>query len=182
MFAAAKTAWLFLSAMPRWAWLSIGGALAMWAALAWHADSVKDAYLEAYNQGVTDTRNEVAAAQAEADRLATVGVAVTTGKQAAISKENSDAFDKTVRDIDARADAIRVRRDAQAEARRAPSRVDLPAPSQAASEPCPAATQDGLPWSVAFPLMIQAEKNQAQLNAILDEIEKQDALAAATEE
>ena len=175
-------AWIFLKGLPRPFVIAAVASLALLAAMSWHSGKTRTAYDTAYAQGVTDTTDMYREAQAEADRLATVGVAVTTGKQAAISKESSDAYDKVSRDIDARAGALRVRHDAQATARRAPVNVDLPGTGQAPAEPVAAPAEDGLPWSIAFPLMIKTEKNQAQLNAILDELEKQDALAASVEE
>jgi hypothetical protein len=45
----------------------------------------------------------------------------------------------------------------------------------------PAAETDGLPWGVAHPLMTEAAKNLAQLNAILKWEAEQQALADAQE-
>lgn len=146
-------------------------------AFVWHGHEAKQARDAAYLEGAKDQIAIFTAAQLEADRLAQVGVKVTEGKQAAISEGSSHALQADLVSIDARADAIRLRHEATAPARSAPRRVDLPEAGEAASEPCPAPADDGLPWSVAFPLMVQAEKNQAKLVAVLKWQADQEALA-----
>lgn len=151
--------------------LCVAGAVSYWK----HA--IGTAQATGYAAATKDAQDAITAVQAEAEAAALRGVIDTMEQQQAIAQETVHAFANTVDDIDARARAISVQHDATL-ARLAASRVDLPAPGTAPGEPEAAPAGDGLPWGVAFPLMVQAAKDQAQLNAILDFEEAQDALAA----
>lgn len=171
----------FLKGLPWQVYAAIGGiilALVLWHA---HTGAEKRAYAAAYAAGAKDATDKFNAAQKKANDAAKAHVAKTVVKQDTISKESSDALDKTNGDIDARARAISVRHAASEARRRDGQPSDLPAASEAAGQSCPASADDGLPWGTAFPLMLQAQKNEAQLNAVLDWEAKQDALAATAQ-
>lgn len=173
-----KIALDFLKGLPWQVYAGLGAVLLVWIALAAHADAVAGVRKQALREGAEATVALFRARQEEADRLAQVGVKVVETKQGTIAREKSDALYDAHDAIDDRARAIRVRHDAKAATRdRARSAGALPAARGAPGEPCPPASEDGLPWSVALPLMTQAAKDQAQLNAILDFEEAQQALA-----
>lgn len=176
MIAAAK---LFLSGLPKQLWWALGAAVALWLAAWVHTDWVHTAYNAAYKQGAEDATAAIEAEQAAIDRQAREKIAAQSAKADTISKETIHDLDKATQRIDDRATAILVRHDRQAESHAQAGRV--PAAGESTGQPCPAAAADGLPWSVALPLMVQAEKNQAQLNALIDWTIKQDALAAEGE-
>lgn len=122
----------------------------------------------------------VNAEQARLDEVERPRILTNVTRQIIISKDTSDALYASHDTIDARAHAIGVRH-AAASRERAAVPVDPPAAGAAPGEPCPPPAQDGLPWSVALPLMTQAAKDLAQLNAVLDFEERQQALAAEGE-
>jgi hypothetical protein len=128
----------------------------------------------AFARGRTTEAAARAVVQAKADQLSTAQVITVIGRQADISKETTIAHDEVRRSIYDRADLLRLRHDAAL--RSAPG--NLPASGNAPAIACKAPPSDGLAWDVALPLMRQAALNDAQLNAILDEVLKQDALAA----
>ena len=127
----------------------------------------------AYDNGYAAAQAEFEAAQAKADQAAQANVIARQAKQAVIGKEKSDALHSATVDIDVRARALSVRHD-EAAASRAPG--NLPGTRDVAAGAGQAPACDGLAWSAALPLMVQAAKNDAQLNAILDFEEAQDAL------
>lgn len=153
-----------------------GSAIALALAVVWHGGQVRAVHDAGFKAGVEaatvqfmeDQARAESAAKARADQIAKEGAAAT--------KETTDAFHQAMGGVVARADAIRVRHDA------APKR-DRPtddatgapggAPGAYEAPPC-----DGLSWSVAFPLMVQAEANQIQLNALITWEEEQQALWA----
>lgn len=143
-----------------------------------HGRRVTTAYNAAYRAGVAATVEKFRVAQAAADTRERVKVLKTVTEQGVISKEKANAFVDDSSDIDARADNIRLRYEA-ADRKRAALAVDQGATRGAAPHTCPAPAQNGLSWGAALPLMTQAAKNLAQLNAILDWDAAQQALADA---
>lgn len=172
-----KAVWGFLRGIPWQLWLALAVAAAAYGAWSYHTSAVKTARTEGHTAGVVAESDRWAKAQAEADKLALKGVIATIEKQNDIAQETSDALEQATDDIDARARALSVRHDA-ALRRIAAEREHLSATGGAAGEPQEAPPADGLPWDVALPLMTQAAKDLAQLNAILDFEEAQAALAA----
>lgn len=165
----------FFTGLPKQLYWAIGAALALWAVVAWHAGEVAGLKAESYAAGVADTTQVFDDAQAKADREATKAAAIKQAAQDKASKEKTDAFRNDNADIRARADAIRVRREAQGVRDSAPG--DQGGTRQAPSGIATAPPCDGLPWSTALPLMLQAQLNLNQLNAVLDWEDAQDAIA-----
>ena len=168
----------FLRGIPAQVWIALALAAALWGAWTYHKTTVAHTFSDAYRAGAQSEEKRWQDAQHEADRKALENVLTTITDQNEIAKETADALAQATDDIDARARAIGVRHDAYL-VRRAAERGNLSAEGGAAGELAEAPAEDGLPWSVAFPLMVQAEKNQAQLNAILDFEEKQQALQSS---
>ena len=157
----------FFKSVPPAIWYGLAALLALAIGVHMHGNAVKRAYSAAYAQGSKDTSQAFQRAQAKADAAQLAKNAQTTAKQSKIDQEKSDALAKTDADIDARANAISVRHEAAV--RRSQGKlIAVSAKGSSAGQSCPAATENGLPWSTAFPLMVQAQKNEAQLNAILD--------------
>lgn len=166
----------FLAKLPWQFYAALAGALAF--LLFWHLHTgwQKDAYNLAWTTGRDAAAKAFNEAQAKADAAARAHRTITVAKQATISKETTDAFAQATDDIDARAAQLRVRRDAALARDRARRASDPNAASPTATGAVEAPAQDGLAWDVAYPLMVQAAKNEAQLNAILDWEAKQQAL------
>ena len=153
--------------IPTQLWLIVaGGALGL-IGLHMHRIAVKHLRSAAYAQGSKDTSQAFQRAQAKAEAAQRAKNAHTAAKQSKIDQEKSDALAKTDADIDARANAISVRHEAAV--RRSQGKLSaVSAKGSSAGQSCPASAENGLPWSTAFPLMVQAQKNEAQLNAVLD--------------
>lgn len=175
MLAALKVAGLFLSGLPKWVYWAIAAGVALAAAVSWHGAHVRAAYNAAYQQGFKDAADAIADEQAAQDRIAAEKAAKVEVKAAAISKEKSNALVETNRTIDARSAALSVQH-AKAQAERDRASRDRAQAGEAASSAASAPACDGLPWSVALPLLTQAAKDHAQLNAVLDWIDEQEAL------
>lgn len=171
----------FLSKIPGWVWIVLAAAAVLGLGLHLHSNAEKAAYKAAYSQGVNDTKAAFAAAQAKADAAQRARNVKTVAKQSTISRKSTDALTHTYDSIDARARAISLRHEAAARDSAPGSGVGS-ATGNAAAGACPAPAEDGLPWSVAFPLMVQAQRNLAQLNAILDWEDAQTKLDAKTRE
>lgn len=167
-----KRAWPYLIAA-----LAIATVIGM--GVSAHKSAVKAAYKAAYQQGVDDTKAAFVAAQAKADAAQRARNATTVKQQTKIDQEKTHALTRTYDSIDARARAISLRHEAAARDR-ASRPGSVSAASNAATGACPAPAEDGLPWSIAFPLMVQAERDQAQLNAVLDWEDAQAKLDAET--
>lgn len=165
-----------LGRLPRQVYFALGGAIALLLAVLWHNSKVNALEAAAYKRGADDTLRAVDEEQARADRIAAAKAAARQAKQDAVSKEKADDLARTNADIDARAAAARVRHEARRSVRdSAPGDQGGEGEAPRGVEEAPPC--DGLPWSVAFPLMVQAEQNQAQLNAILDWEDEQDRIA-----
>jgi hypothetical protein len=130
-----------------------------------------------YAAGMEETRT----IQAEADKIERARVAKITKAQEAITKGSSDAFTSASDAIDRRAAAIRVQHDADLAHRAATGRLYLPSVPLATGEPEATPACDGLSFDVALPTLTEAERNTAQLTAVLDWFEKQERLAAGGE-
>lgn len=180
MMALAKIALGFLRDLPWQLYAALAAAALIASVWFAHTHAVSEARKDGLREGAQATAKIFHDAQAEADRLATVEVQLTVGKQTAITQEVSNARDHSVSDIRARADALRLQHSASAE--RAARSVNLPPAGEAAGKPVDPPPCDGLPWDVAFGALTQAELNQDQLNKILDFEAAQNALAAPTEE
>lgn len=168
----------FLKGVPWQVYAALAAAilgLVLWHA---HGNAVKHAYDAAYSEGASAAAAKFNAAQKAADNAARAHVAATVTKQDTVSKESSHALDKANSDIDARARDISVRHAAAVARERNSQPGDMPVSSGAPGQSCPAPASDGLSWSTAYPLMVQAQKNEAQLNAILDWEAKQATVAA----
>lgn len=173
-----KGAWAFFRALPWQLYAALVAAALCWGAWHLHTAAVKQANTQGYIAGSQATADKFNAAQRAVDAKALAGKAKTEARQDAIAKETSDALYKSVDDIDARARAIGLRHDQARDGDGAGGPSDPGQASEAPGQSCPSPTGDGLSWGAAFPLMVQAQKNLAQLNAILDFEEAQDALAA----
>lgn len=152
------------------AWLLLLGALAL------HASAVNGVREESYQAGVKAATDMIREEQAAITKREQESATTNEAKQAAIGKDKSNALFDAHDAIDARARAISLRHAAAPRNNGTARSVDMPEAGAAPSQPCPAPAEDGLPWSVALPLMTQAAKDLAQLNAILDLEEAQAAL------
>lgn len=167
----------WLKGLPWQVYATIGAGVAV--LLLWHVHGVaeRSAYNSAFNTGFSAAAKQFNDAQAKADTTARAIVVTNIAAQAAISKDSTDALAQTDDDIDRRAAAIKLRHDASVRSATGPDHSD--ATGALAGGSCPAPAQDGLAWDVAYPLMVLAAKNDAQLNAVLDWEASQDALDAA---
>lgn len=169
----------FLKGLPWQVYAALAAVAALWMGMNAHGDAVRDARQQALREGAAATIALVNERQAAADRAARIALAGAAAAQDKISKETSDDLYETHDRIDARAAALRLRHDAKVAARqRAGGSGAMLTAGQAPSEPCPPPPGDGLPWSVALPLMQQAARDLAQLNALIDFEEAQGQLSA----
>jgi hypothetical protein len=165
-----------LAAIPWQLYVALALAAAAWFAVDYHRDAVAEAAKVARAEGVTAENNRWVVVQQEAENRQLAKVLAITRRQQDIAQEASANYEEALDDIDRRARALSLRHDA-ALRERAAGGVNLPGTPAAPGEPVEAPAGDGLPWSAALPLMTQAAKDLAQLNAILDFYEKQEALA-----
>lgn len=171
-----SSAWAFLKAVPWQIYVALFAIIA--ALLLWHTHTTKMAayYNAAWTEGARAATAKFTAAQAKADTAARARVKVTVAAQDKISTEVSNAYHDSTDAIDARAAQLSLRHDQAALARQRASGSSNPGTtSETAAGACPAPTQDGLPWAVAFPAMTQAAKDLDQLNKVLDWEEQQQA-------
>jgi len=167
----------FLKRIPWQVWLAIGVAAAILIGIHVIDRKISDARKEGYAAGVAAEKSAVAAAQARADATqraknqahATASAKIDTGETNALFDANDN--------IDRRAGAIRMQHDAALAS--GPGIVrPLPATIIPPGGLAPPATCDGLSWDAQLAVLTDAAKLQAQLNAVLDWEDQQDALAA----
>lgn len=172
-----KIAFALLKRVPWWVYVAIAVALIIWRGVAIHEGKVEDLKAESYAAGQADTRAVYAEAQRRANQQKRAEIAEAIRAQDEINEEKVADYEAEIARIDARADALRVQ---LSKARTDPARSAGPGVGNATGTPAAGAVEapaeNGLPWSVALPLLTQAEKNQAQLFAILDWNAEQQAL------
>lgn len=158
-----------IKAIPGPVWIALGVIALLHRGIVWHQGAVHDAVTAAYDKGQDDAAATFAAAQREADELQRQETNRIEAEQRASSRSAENALLDAYEDIDRRAARIRVQRHAATHP--AGSEGGATGATEAgtpATSSCPATGVDGLPWSVVEPLLIRAERNQAQLFAILD--------------
>jgi hypothetical protein len=166
----------FLKSLPWQAYAVLGAILAV--LLLWHVHTseVAAARKDGYAAGFAAAQAQVKAAQDKADDAQRAKNAVHDTKSAQIDTEKTNALLDANDDIDRRAAALRMQHDAAAQhpgvVRPLPETIVAPGGS------APSATCDGLSWDVALDVLTRAAKLEAQLNAVLDWEDAQDALAA----
>jgi len=166
----------FLRAIP-WQVYAILGAIAG-VLLLWHVHTseVAAARADGFKAGQAAAVAAQNVAQAKADAAQRAKNAVHVTASAKIDTEKTNDLLNANDDIDRRAAAIRMQHDAAAQH---PGVVrPLPATIEAPGSIASPTTCDGLSFDAALDVLTRAARLEAQLNAILDWEDAQDALAA----
>lgn len=165
----------FLKSIP---WQVFMVLAVLWLGVHRYHVAIRNAHDAGFSEGVTATKEAFRLAQDKADTAQRAHVVKTVAAQETINKDTAHAFNVKTDSIDARAAMLGVRH-ASVAARRSAGQSGYPgAPGASPGASCPAPPADGLSWIVALPLMTQAAKDLAQLNAVLDWEQEQDKLDA----
>jgi hypothetical protein len=167
----------FLKKIPWQVWLAIGVAVAILIGIHVIDRKISNARTEGYAAGVAAEKAAVKAAQDKADAAQRAKNQAHATASASIDTEKTNAYLDANDDIDRRAAALQLRHD-QAIAGGAGGLHPLPATIETPGGIAPPATCDGLSWDAQLAVLTTAAKLQAQLNAVLDWEDAQDALAA----
>lgn len=166
----------FAKRIPWQVWLGIAAAVAIWVGVLVLDHKISAARTQGYAAGVADTKAAVKKAQDAVDAAQRAKNAAHAAASAKIDTEKTNAYLDANDDIDRLAAAIRLQHDT-AIAQGAGGLHPLPQTIVAPGSIAPPSTCDGLSFDAALDVLTRAARLQAQLNAILDWEDAQDALA-----